>query len=119
MKVRDLAAARSGDKGSALDLTLVAFDDDGYRRLADLLTIDVVKPWLDRGVDSEVQRYLLPSLRATKFVLPTALAGGVYASLHPGLHWQKAAIWLLLDLSIESGPEGVRLLAPQDRDARS
>ena len=34
-------------------------------------------------------------------VLPQALAGGVYASLRPGLHWQKAAIWLLLDLRID------------------
>lgn len=66
-------------------------------------------------VPGPVLRYELPGLRALKFVLPQALPGGVYASLHPGLHWQKAAIWLLLDLSIESGPMGLRLLTPGDR----
>jgi hypothetical protein len=44
--------------------------------------------------------------------LPQALPGGVYASLHPGLHWQKAAIWLLLDLTI--GPDGLTLATPQE-----
>jgi hypothetical protein len=34
--------------------------------------------------------------------------------MHPGLHWQKAAIWLLLDLSIESDAQGLRLLTPQE-----
>ena len=37
---------------------------------------------------------------ALKFVAPGALPGGVQASLRAGLHWQKAAIWLLLDLEI-------------------
>ena len=46
-------------------------------------------------------RYELPSLRALKFVAPAALPGGVHASLRAGLHWQKAAIWLLLDHDIE------------------
>jgi hypothetical protein len=43
----------------------------------------------------------LPGLKALKFVMPEALPGGVYATLRPGLHWQKAAIWLLLDLDID------------------
>jgi hypothetical protein len=47
-------------------------------------------------------------------VLPKALPGGVYASLHPGLHWQKAAIWYLLDLRIESEGANITLLRPQD-----
>lgn len=97
MKVRELAAARSGDKGSTLDLTLVAFDQPGYEILATSLTVEVVAEWLHRTVDGPIIRHLLPQLRAIKYVLPEALAGGLYASLKPGLHWQKAAIWLLLD----------------------
>jgi hypothetical protein len=38
----------------------------------------------------------LPGLLALKFVAEAALPGGVHASLRAGLHWQKAAIWLLL-----------------------
>ena len=54
--------------------------------------------------DSEVRRYDVPGLRALKFVAPTALPGGVFASLHAGMHWQKGAIWLLLDLEVEAPP---------------
>ena len=97
VKVRELAAARAGDKGSTLDLTLVAFDQEGYDTLARALTADVVADWLHRTVDGPVIRYLLPHLRAIKYVAPVALEGGVYASLRAGLHWQKAAVWLLLD----------------------
>jgi hypothetical protein len=37
------------------------------------------------------------------------LAGGVYATLRPGLHWQKAAIWLLLDLDIDTQSLALKL----------
>ena len=36
-----------------------------------------------------------------EFVVAGALPGGVYASLHAGLHWQKAAIAILLDLEFD------------------
>ncbi len=102
MRVGDLASGRAGDKGDVLDLTLVARDDAAYALLEMSLTADVVRVALNRVVPGPVQRYLIPDLRALKYVAPEALAGGVYATLRPGLHWQKAAIWLLLDLEIDS-----------------
>lgn len=104
MKVRELAAGRAGDKGSTLDLTLVAYDEEGYRTLAAALTAEVVAGWLHRTVSGPVLRYELPGLGALKFVAPQALAGGLYASLRAGLHWQKAAIWLLLDEEVPPEP---------------
>jgi hypothetical protein len=101
MRVGDIATGRAGDKGSVLDLTLVACDDAAYQRLAHALTADAVRTALNRVVPGSVQRYDIPGLRALKYVAPDALTGGVYASLRPGLHWQKAAIWLLLDLEID------------------
>ncbi len=115
MRVGDIAAGRAGDKGQVLDLTLVAKDEAAYEALTRALTPARLQPVLNRVVPGPVLRYELPGLKALKFVLPEALPGGVYASLHPGLHWQKAAIWLLLDLHIEAGLKGLRLLAPQDR----
>lgn len=100
MRVGDIAAGRAGDKGSVLDLTLVAKSDAAYRLLEDRLTDEVARDALNRVVPGDVHRHAVPSLRALKFVMPDALPGGVYASLHPGLHWQKAAIWILLDLEI-------------------
>ena len=109
-----MAAGRAGDKGDMLDLSLVARDHAAYEQLREALTPERLQPLLNRVVPGPVLRYELPGLRALKFVLPQALPGGVYASLHPGLHWQKAAIWLLLDLSIESDAQGLRLVTPQE-----
>jgi len=100
MRVGDLAAGRAGDKGDILDLTLVAADDAAYRRLERAVTAEVARRALNEVVPGAVQRYAIPGLRALKFVAPTALPGGVYATLHAGLHWQKAAIAILLDLEI-------------------
>ena len=101
MRVGDIAAGRAGDKGDMLDLTLVARDDAAYGLLERALTAESVRGMVGPIVDGPVLRYELPGLRALKYVLPRALPGGVYASLRPGLHWQKAAIWLLLDLDID------------------
>lgn len=102
MRVGELAAGRAGDKGDALDLTLVARDAQAFALLARVLTAERVAPILAEVVPGPVCRYALPGLHALKFVAPAALPGGVHASLHAGLHWQKAAVWLLLDLEIDA-----------------
>jgi hypothetical protein len=101
MRIGDIAVGRAGDKGDMLDLTLVAQDEAAYQLLSKALTTKAVAQMLNKVVPGPVLRYDLPGLKALKFVMPEALLGGVYATLHPGLHWQKAAVWLLLDLDIE------------------
>ena len=101
MKIGDICAARSGDKGDILDLTVVARDDEAYRLIERRLTAQTVRASLNRVAPGAVRRYELPGLRALHFVAPTALPGGVHASLHAGMHWQKAAIWLLLQMDVE------------------
>lgn len=102
MRVGDLACGRAGDKGDVLDLTLAARDAAAYATLQRCLGAEVARTALNRVVPGPVLRYEIPGLLALKFVAPVALAGGVYATLRPGLHWQKAAIWLLLDLEIDT-----------------
>ena len=109
MRVGDIAAGRAGDKGDVLDLTLVARDDAAYALLERALSAVAVQTMLNRVVPGPVQRYEMPGLRALKYVLPQALSGGVYATLRPGLHWQKAAIWLLLDLDVDATTLQLRL----------
>ena len=48
MRVGDLAAGRAGDKGDMLDLTLVAADDAGYRRLEREVTAEVARRALNQ-----------------------------------------------------------------------
>ena len=101
MRVGEIAVGRSGDKGDKLDLTLVALDADKYAWLEEKLTTDTAQAAISRVMPGVVTRYPVPGLHALKFVIDGALPGGVYATLHAGLHWQKAAIWVLLDLEID------------------
>jgi hypothetical protein len=101
MRVGSIAVGRSGDKGSTLDLTLVAVDEAAYETLARALTAEVAQQAIARVMPGRVTRYEVPGLLALKYVVTDALPGGVYATLHAGLHWQKAAIWVLLDLEID------------------
>ncbi|MGI9425498.1 MAG: AtuA-related protein [Hyphomicrobiaceae bacterium] len=101
MRVGSIAVGRSGDKGNTLDLTLVTMTDADYDRLESGLTREVAQSAIARVMPGTVRRYEVPGLRALKFVVDDALPGGVYATLHAGLHWQKAAIWVLLDLEID------------------
>ena len=65
------------------------------------LTTEVAQTAIAKVMPGRVQRYEVPGLRALKYVVWDALPGGVYSTLHAGLHWQKAAIWVLLDLEID------------------
>lgn len=100
MRVGDIACGRSGDKAGTLDLTLVAKDDEAYALLERALTADAAQRELSRAMPGTVRRYAVPGLRALKYVVDGALPGGVYASLHAGLHWQKAAAYILLDMEL-------------------
>ena len=101
MRVGDIACGRSGDKASTLDLTLVAKDDAAYALLERAITAEAAQRELSRAMPGTVRRYAIPGLRALKYVIDGALPGGVYASLNAGLHWQKAAIYILLDMELD------------------
>ncbi|UUZ62769.1 hypothetical protein LP417_23155 [Polaromonas sp. P1-6] len=112
MRVGDMAAGRAGDKGDMLDLTLVAKDAAAYALLERAGRRGGARP-AQPGAARPGAAHEVPGLNALKFVFPQALPGGVYASLRPGLHWQKAAIWLLLDLDIDSASLQLRWGAGQ------
>lgn len=100
VRVGEIACGRSGDKASTLDLTLVARDEAAYRLLEAAVTAERAGAELARAMPGTVRRYALPELLALKFVIEGALPGGVYATLHAGLHWQKAATYVLLDMDV-------------------
>ncbi|MGA0597380.1 AtuA-related protein [Enterovirga sp. CN4-39] len=106
MRVGDIACGRSGDKASTLDLTLVARDEAAYRLLERTLTAERAQAEIAKAVPGTLRRYELPKLLALKYVIDGALPGGVYATLHAGLHWQKAATYVLLDMEIEPEQAG-------------
>lgn len=99
MKLRDLAHARSGDKGDVSNISVIAYDRPAYDRVRGALTPERVKRHLRGIVRGEVRRYDLPDLLALNFVLHGALGGGVTRSLALDAHG-KCLSGLLLELDL-------------------
>jgi hypothetical protein len=99
MRLRELAHARTGDKGETCNISLVAFDGRDYPRLLEQVTADRVKSHFAGIVHGEVRRYELPQLHALNFVLTRALGGGVTRSLALDAHGKSLSSFLL-DLEI-------------------
>jgi hypothetical protein len=102
--LRDLAHARSGDKGGTSDITVVALDATRYDVLKRELSTDRVREHFADLPVSAVDRYELPQLHALKFVLHGALGGGVTETLNLDAHG-KCLSSCLLGLSIRSAHE--------------
>jgi len=77
MKLRALAHSRSGDKGDVTTLSLIAFDQRQYPRLAREVTADRVRTHFTGLFSGQVTRYELPALGALNFVLRGRVGGGV------------------------------------------
>lgn len=101
--LREIAFARSGDKGSNANIGVIAYNEQGYALLKNALTNDVVGDFFkDLGI-KKVIRYELPNLLALNFVLEGALAGGGSRSLRmdaQGKALGQAILEIQLDVSI-------------------
>ena len=99
MTVRDIAHARTGDKGDICNISLIAFDPRDYPRLAERATCERVAALFAGIVQGAITRYELPHLGALNFVMTRALGGGVTRSLALDAHG-KSLSFLLLELEI-------------------
>jgi hypothetical protein len=80
LQLRYLAHARSGDKGDAANVGLIALDPDWYDLLVEQVTARRVARHF-KGMVRAVDRYELPNLHALNFLLHGALDGGGTLSL--------------------------------------
>lgn len=81
VRLGDIASARSGDKGNAVNIGVIANTIEIYRHLQEMLTSDVVDRFLKPLGGSPCKRYELPNLMILNFVIPNALGGGGSRSL--------------------------------------
>ena len=95
MKLRQLAHARTGDKGNRSTLTVIAYDAKDFARLETQLTAKRVRTHYHGIVLGRVERFALPQLGALQFVLYEALAGGVTRSLALDAHGKTLSSHLL------------------------
>lgn len=84
--LRDIALARSGDKGNRATLSVIALNPDDYPLLERLLTAEKLQAHFKGVVHGPVQRHTLPDLAAVHFVMFDALGGGVTRSLALDAH---------------------------------
>jgi hypothetical protein len=101
-RLRELAHARTGDKGDTSNISVIAYRVEDYARLRECLTAERVQQFfasLLEGADSlpplRVQRYEVAGIRALNFVLPGLLKGGVTRSLALDAHGKTLGSALL------------------------
>jgi hypothetical protein len=81
IQLREIAHARSGDKGDIANVGLIALQPEHYPVLLREVTAERVKQHFAGVCHGEVERFELPNLNALNFVLHRALDGGGLLSL--------------------------------------
>jgi hypothetical protein len=81
IQLRQIAHARSGDKGDVANIGLIALKPEDYPILVREVTAARVKQLFAGICWGEVERFELPNLHALNFVLHRALDGGGLLSL--------------------------------------
>jgi len=105
VKLRDLATARSGDKGNHANIGIACRDRRAFEHLTTVLTAERVEEHFRHLGPSRVVRFDLPNLLAFNFVLYDVLDGGASRSLRVDSQGKTLALQLL-DMLI-SIPEGI------------
>ncbi|HXI02547.1 MAG TPA: hypothetical protein VNI57_05165 [Candidatus Saccharimonadales bacterium] len=91
-----MAHARSGDKGEASNVGVIAYDAAGYEILKRELTPERVKAHFGVVVRGEVKRYEVPNILALNFILGDSLGGGGSGSLRTDAQGKTHGMGLLL-----------------------
>jgi hypothetical protein len=102
VQLREIAHARSGDKGNDANIGLIALEPEYYPALVAQVTAERVKDHFRELCRGNVERYELPNLHALNFVLHQALDGGGTVSLRTDAQGKTLSA-ALLRMEIEIG----------------
>jgi hypothetical protein len=100
-QLRDIAHARSGDKGDIANIGLIALKPEHYPVLVREVTAERVKQHFAGICQGAVERYELPNLHALNFVLHRALDGGGLVSLrtdNQGKTYSSALLRMVIEV---------------------
>ncbi|MEE2638995.1 MAG: hypothetical protein VX768_00075 [Planctomycetota bacterium] len=95
MKLKEIAHARSGDKGNHANVGVIARDDAAFEILKTRLTAELVGDWFSDLQPTKVERFEMPGIRAVNFLLHNVLAGGGSQSLRVDSQGKTLALALL------------------------
>ena len=105
VRLRDVAHARSGDKGAHANIGVIAHTRAGWEWLEQVLTEARVAHYFLGLRPRRVVRYPLPGILAWNFVLEHVLDGGAGSSLRTDSQGKTLALALLeMELPAPPGP---------------
>jgi hypothetical protein len=105
IRLLDIAHARSGDKGDAANVGVIARRPEYYPVLVKYLTAERVSAHFAGLVMGRVERFELPNLGALNFILHNALGGGGTRSLKNDAQGKTlGSAMLRMELEIEEQP---------------
>ena len=99
MKLKEIAHARTGDKGNISNISLIPYQESDYELLLEQVTARRVKEYFGEICQGEVVRFELPGIKAMNFVLDQALGGVVTRSLALDSHG-KSLVMALLEMEL-------------------
>ncbi|UOR13704.1 AtuA-related protein [Halobacillus amylolyticus] len=76
VQLREVAHARSGEKGDTVNVSVIAYKEKDYAIIKEQVTIDAVRELYGPITNGNIQRYEAPNIGALNFVLEGALGGG-------------------------------------------
>ncbi|MCB0832140.1 MAG: hypothetical protein KDC45_01620 [Bacteroidetes bacterium] len=100
IKLKQIAHARSGDKGDSSNVGLIAYDKKYYEVILEKVTAEAVKKHFHSICFGEVDRYEVPNLLALNFILHDSLGGGGTESLKTDAQGKTHGMGLL-EMEIE------------------
>jgi hypothetical protein len=93
--LRDIAHSRTGDKGTIVNFSVIAFDERDYPWLVQVMTAERVRQHLGTLIDGGVERYLLPRIGAMNFVVSRPPGESVTRTLALDAHGKSLSSALL------------------------
>ena len=116
IKLLDICHARSGDKGDAANVGLIAREERFYPIIKKQVTRAAVKKHFKGICFGPVERFELPNLWALNFLLHNTLGGGGTVSLKQDAQGKTLAA-ALLRMEIDVPAAAVRASKPVPRKA--
>lgn len=103
MRLRDIAHSRTGDKGTIINCSVIAYDERDYDWLVDVVTAECVRAHFGSIIEGDVVRYLAPAIGAMNFVMTRPAGHSVTRTLALDPHG-KSLSSLLLDMELPDRP---------------
>ena len=81
IQLKEICHGRSGDKGDAANIGLIAYNKEDYELIKREVTAEKVKKFFDGICLGKVERFEMPNINALNFLLHDTLGGGGTVSL--------------------------------------